>query len=288
MTSNDATSSSATVSDPPKPLGAILDDTREGGVLYMDRLVEFWMKIVDDVCGKQNSKTNSSQNPWQQKWHRKFFEELLLFTNMEYDRANTTREEYLLSLHGVQDSVIVNTVSLQVDSEIWKDPLWLAGRVSPTLMREKMEAHEAELQQLANLEEKSLTSSWYFQSLTGSDTYDINELRKYAEHLVLIWDGVRRLWTEDENLARETHPDAYVKFAIRARRAWLATRIVEEKLNILFNEIPEEDSHEKESLQVFSNGNNDEHSRVVLGLLTEDQESVNVLDSKFDFEWTLS
>lgn len=286
--SKDATSTDFPKSSPLKPLGAVLNDTREGGLLYMDRLVDFWMKVVDDVCEKPDDKFSLVQNPWRQKWHRRFFEELLLFTNMEYDRANMMREEYFLSLNGIQDSIIANTVRLQVDSEIWNEPLWLAGRVSPTVMRAKMECHNAELEQIASLEEKSLTSSSYFQSLTGSDTYDIDELRKYAEHLAIIWDGVRGLWTEDQCLARETHPDAYVKFAIRARRAWLETRIMEEKWNILFNDIPDEDSCEREALQVFCNGNSSERSQAVLNLLDEDREAVNALDSKFGFEWTLA
>ena len=276
-----------------EPVGKFLAETVDGGVEYMEGLASFWLRVVDKFCSEPTADSDSAedahaprQNPWSKKWHKKFFESLLLLTNSEYDRANITHDQYLLSLYRVMDTVVANTIHVGVDTEIWTDPLWLTGRVSPGQTRKKMEANEAEIKKLDNLEERSLTESWYFQCLEGSNTYDISKVRKYAEHLAILWDEIHGLWTEDDGLARETHPEAYKKFAIRARRAWTSIRLAEEKWNIMFYDIPDEDAQERDELRDFSNGTDVEQSKYWIDLLTGHMELLDSADSKFDFEWT--
>ena len=263
----------------------------------MEWLVKFWKRVADELCEdpfesstdeEDEQEASVKANPWQQKWHRKFFEELLLLTFVEYDKANVTRDQYLLSLFPVKETILANTVFLKVDRELWDNPLWLTGTVSPEETRRKMEEHDAEMRELATFEERSLTQTRYFRSLPGARDYDIHFIRKYARALAHTWKEFLTCWTDEDGLARETHPEAYQKFAVRARRAWAATRIVEEKLNILFHDIPDRDV-EKEELTVFDNGKPIGFSESLIELLTGHVEELEKLDGmppRETFEWT--
>ena len=276
---------------------SFLETTTTSGTCCMRWVVEFWTKVVNEVCDRpldsegeddDCGEGNPRSDLWRQKWHRKFFEELLLFTHVEYDKANVNRDQYLLSLYPVKDTILANTVSVDVDREIWDNPLWLPGTVSPGETRKKLEVNEAELRHLASLEERSWTQTEYFRSLPDADKYDVRVVRPYAKSLAELWKEILDTWMDNGGLARETHPDVYLKMAIRARRAYSALSLFKERLNILLGEIPDEDV-EKEDLRIFETVHSVKASEALIVMWKGDIEKLEQFDSRppWDaFEWT--